>query len=73
MSTREIAHSIINQLSEDQLVRFIIQYKEQISTNSEQQKRNEAFEELMKLRRTVALDFCEQKEYEDYLDERFGT
>lgn len=73
MSTRDIAHNIINNLSEEQLKGFIALFNGlNIDVDSSSDSRNEAFDKLMALRHS-APDFDEEKEYNDYLDERYGA
>lgn len=82
MSTREKALSIFNKLNERQLEGFIAMYNgiftvedESCEEQSEQAKRDEAFDELEQIRKTikpVSADFDEKAEYLAYLDERYG-
>ena len=59
MSTRDIAYSIFNRLSEEQLKGFIAMFREIYPVKDDEQKiRDEAFETLESLRRSVP-DFDE--------------
>lgn len=82
MSTREMALSIFNQLSEKQLEGFIAMYSgifsvqqtpEQSLQKSEytQAERQKAFEELQAMRKHIP-DLNEKAELAAYRDERYG-
>ena len=72
MSTKELAYSIFSRLNEEQLKEFIAMFKGMcpVEENSVQNK-NEAFEKLQDLRRTIP-DLDEKKELDEYLSERYG-
>lgn len=73
MSTRDMAYSIFNRLSEEQLKGFIAMFRDMYPiVDEDQQRRDEAFEKLQALRRTVS-DFDENKELEEYMTERYGV
>lgn len=73
MSTREMAYSIFVRLSEEQLKGFIAMFREQYPVADEDQhKRDIAFEKLQALRRNVP-EFDEDKELEEYRNERYGV
>ncbi len=73
MSTRDMAYSIFNRLSEEQLKGFIAMFRDMYPVADEdQQRRDEAFEKLQALRRTVS-DFDEKKELAEYMTERYGV
>ena len=72
MSTRDIAYSIFNRLSEEQLKGFIAMFRELYPVIDENQnKREAAFQKLQTLRRSVS-DFDEDKELEEYRKEKYG-
>ena len=74
MSTREIAYSIIDQLTEEELDKFVAQHsRKTLLKNDEEdlQKRREAFEELEGLRRYIP-DLDEKKELDEYRQEKYG-
>ena len=65
MSTRDIAYSIFNRLSEEQLKGFIAMFREIYPVYDEDSiNRETAFEKLQSLRRSVP-DFDEDKELEE--------
>ena len=73
MSTREMAYSIFVRLSEEQLKGFIAMFREQYPiADEDQQRRDIAFEKLQALRRDVP-EFDEDKELEEYRNERYGV
>ena len=73
MSTRDIAYSIFNRLSEEQLKGFIAMFREIYPVvDEDQHKRDLAFEKLQALRRSVP-DFDEDKELEEYRKEKYGV
>ena len=72
MSTREMAYQIFEQLNEEQLKGFIAMFREIYPVKDDEQKiRDEAFETLESLRRSVP-DFDEKKELEEYRKEKYG-
>ena len=72
MSTRDIAYSIFNRLSEEQLKGFIAMFRELYPVIDENQnKREAAFQKLQTLRRSVS-EFDEDKELEEYRKEKYG-
>ena len=78
MSTREIAYSIIDRLSEKQLRGFIAMFgendpKENDDDNFEEERRKSmaAFEELQKMIKEVP-DLDYDKALAEYRDERYG-
>ena len=74
MSTRELAHSILEQLTEEQLKGFIALfggiYQPSDSTD-DRARREEAFRGLESMRRSVP-DFDEKKALAEYREEKFG-
>ena len=74
MSTRELAHSILEQLTEEQLKGFIAlfggMYRVPDSGN-DRERREEAFRRLESMRRSIP-DFDEKKALEEYREEKFG-
>lgn len=73
MSTREIAHSIIDGFTEEELEKFVAGYRKEppISEEEDLARRRAAFEELQKLRRYMP-DLDEKKELEEYRWEKYG-
>ncbi len=72
MSTRDIAYSIFNRLSEEQLKGFIAMFREQYPVvDEDQNKRDVAFQKLQALRRSVP-EFDEKKALEEYRKEKYG-
>lgn len=72
MSTREIAYSIIDQLTEEELEKFIAQFRRKSRTEADDLKeRREAFERLQKLCRYIP-DLDEKKELAEYREEKYG-
>ena len=74
MSTKEMAYSILEQLSEEQLKGFIALFSgvyPNKDDNDAQARRDEAFRNLEALRISVP-DFDEKKELDEYRKERFG-
>ncbi len=72
MSTRDIAYSIFNRLSEEQLKGFIAMFRELYPVvDEDQNKRDIAFQKLQALRRSVP-EFDENKELEEYRKEKYG-
>ena len=73
MSTKELAYSIFSRLSEEQLKGFIAMFQEMYPVDDcNQAQRDEAFEKLQNLRRTIP-DLDEKKELEAYRTERYGA
>ena len=75
MSTKEMAYSILEQLSEEQLKGFIALFSgvyPNKDDNDAQARRDEAFRNLEALRISVS-DFDEKKELDEYRKERFGV
>ena len=75
MSTKEIAYSILERLSEEQLKGFIALFSSiypDTENNDAQARRDEAFRNLETLR-ISAPDFDEKKELEEDRKEKFGT
>lgn len=73
MSTKEIAYSIIDQLTEEELEGFVALFRRvhQPENNDEMKKRREAFERLEKLRRYIP-DLDEKKALAEYREEKYG-
>ena len=78
MSTREIAYSIIDRLSEKQLRGFIAMFGEsdhddedKVRFEAERRKSMAAFEELQKMIKEVP-DLDYDKALAEYRDERYG-
>ena len=74
MSTREMAHQILDNMNEEQLVSFIALFKVyNIPVESDDFKvRNEAYDNLKKIIRPVPnLDY--DKELADYREEKYGA
>ena len=72
MSTRDIAYSIFNRLSEEQLKGFIAMFRELYPVvDEDQNKRDVAFQKLQALRRSVP-EFDEKKALEEYRKEKYG-
>ena len=82
MSTREIAYSIFQQLTEEELKGFIALFQRIYSVNSEtspdidaesdeMEKRRAAFMRMEKLRRPIP-DLNEKKELAEYREEKYG-
>ena len=71
MSTRETAYQIFEQLNEEQLKGFIAMFREIYPVKDDEQKiRDEAFETLESLRRSVP-DFDEKRALEEYREEKY--
>ena len=74
MSTREIAQSIFEQLTEEQLKGFIALFSgvyHVSDSDNGQERREEAFRKLESMRRNIP-DFDEEKALEEYREEKFG-
>ena len=77
MSTRELAYSIFQQLTEEQLKGFIAMFKDfyVISQNAEDheiEERREIFESIQKLCRPMP-DLDYEKELACYREEKYGA
>ncbi len=73
MSTREMAYSILEHLSEEQLVAFVNLFKDFYPNEDEAQaERDSAFKRLESLRRPGTHDIDEKKELEEYRREKYG-
>lgn len=74
MSTREIAYSIFEQLTEEQLKGFISLFSgiyQAKEDDNDQARRDEAFKRLEAMRRKIP-DFDEKKALAEYREEKFG-
>lgn len=72
MNTKEMAYSIIDQLTEDELEGFVALFSRvHPPKNDDIQQRREAFERLEKLCRYIP-DLDEKKELEEYREEKYG-
>lgn len=74
MTTKEIAHSTIEQLAEEELEDFIAEFHRvhPSETNSDDQtRRDEAFKKLESLRKNKP-NFDEKKALAEYREEKFG-
>ena len=74
MSIREIAYSIIDQLTKEELESFVVLFGRVHPPKSDEddlKKRREAFERLEKLRRYIP-DLDEKKELAEYREEKYG-
>ena len=74
MSTKEIAYSIFEQLTEEELEGFVALFRRihpPKTVDTDQARRDEAFRNLEALRISVP-DFDEKKELDEYRKERFG-
>ena len=72
MSIKEIAFEIFNRLSEKQLQGFIALFSDLYPVDDDDaQKRERAFENLQKLRRSIP-DIDEKKELDEYRTMRSG-
>ena len=72
MSTKELAFSIFSRLNEEQLKGFIAMFKEMYPVDeNDLQNKNDAFEKLQGLRRTIP-DLDEKKELDEYRSVRYG-
>lgn len=73
MSTKEIAYSILEQLSEEQLKGFIALFQGVYPTKDDDQaKRDEAFGKLQSMRKRIP-DLDEKKELAEYREEKYGA
>ena len=74
MSTKEIAYSILERLSEEQLKGFIALFSgvyPDKDDNDAQARRDEAFQRLEKMRRPMP-NLDEKKELAEYREEKYG-
>lgn len=74
MSTREIAYSIFEQLTEEELEGFVALFRRvhpPKANDNDQARRDEAFSKLESLRRNIP-DFDEKKALAEYRGEKFG-
>ena len=74
MSTRELAHNILEQLTEEQLKGFIALFggMYQASDNGgDRARREEAFRRLESMRRSIP-DLDEKKTLAEYREEKYG-
>lgn len=74
MSTREIAYSIFEQLTEEQLKGFIALFSGIYSpsdSDDDQERRDEAFNITQSLRLNIP-DFDEEKALAEYFEEKYG-
>ena len=74
MSTKEIAYSILEQLSEEQLKGFIALFSgvyPNKDDNDDMAERRAAFERLEKMCRPIP-DLDEKKELAEYREEKYG-
>ena len=73
MSTREMAYSILDQLTETELQGFIALFsKAYPPKDDDMQKRRAAFERMEKLCRYIP-NLDEKKALEEYREEKYGT
>ena len=74
MSTKEMAYSILEHLSEEQLKAFVELFKSFYQNEDlEQAERDTAFKRLESLRRPGTHDIDEKKELEEYRREKYGV
>lgn len=73
MNTREVAYSIIDRLSEEELEKFIAQFRTSSRTEADDdlKERRGSFERLQKLCRYIP-DLDENKELAEYREEKYG-
>lgn len=74
MSTREIAYSIFEQLTEEELEGFVALFRRvhpPKTVDSDQARRDEAFRKLESMRRNIP-DFDEKKALSEYREEKYG-
>lgn len=72
MSTKELAYSIFSRLNEEQLKGFIAMFKGMYPVDEDNApNKNDAFEKLQSLRRTIP-DLDEEKELDEYRSARYG-
>ena len=73
MSTKELAYSIIEQLTEEELEGFVALFRRvhPPKNDDEMKTRREAFERLEKLRRYIP-DLDEKKALAEYREEKYG-
>lgn len=75
MSTRELAYSIFEQLTDEELEGFVALFRRihpPKEENIDRKKRDEAFNTLESLRKNVP-DFDEKKALAEYRKEKFGV
>ena len=73
MSTRELAYSIFEQLTEQELLGFVALFRKAYPPkNDDMTERLKAFEELEMMRKPIS-DLDEKKELEKYREERYGV
>lgn len=77
MSTRELAISIIDSMTEEELNEFVLRYKSEREQGAEKandlSEKRQAFLEIQKMRKKVPGDFDYKKELAEYRDERYGN
>lgn len=75
MSTRELAYSIFEQLTEEELEGFVALFRRvhppKNDDSAAQARRDEAFRRLEKLRKNIP-DFDEKKALAEYREEKYG-
>lgn len=72
MSTKEMAYSILEQLTEEELQGFVALFRRVHPPKTDDMKeRRAAFERLEKLRRHIP-DLDEKKELAEYREEKYG-
>lgn len=73
MSTRELAYSIFEQLTEEELLGFVALFRKAYPPkNDDMTERLKDFEELEMMRKPIS-DLDEKKELEKYREERYGV
>lgn len=73
MSTREMAYSILDQLTESELQGFIALFSRTfLPKDDDMQRRREAFEKMEKLCRYIP-DLDEKKTLDEYREEKYGS
>jgi len=73
MSTKELAYSIFDKLTEDQLKGFIALFGGMFPTDdNDQARRDAAFERLESMRKHIP-DLDEKKELAEYREEKYGV
>lgn len=80
MSTREMAISIIDGMTEEQREAFVVMFGGHIPKETESaaevndlDEKRKAFLEIKKMRKKAPDDFDYKKELMEYLDERYGS
>lgn len=71
MSTKEMAYSIIEQLTEEELQGFIALFKRLFTPKDDMAERRAAFERLEKSCRYIP-DLDDEKELAEYREEKYG-